>query len=246
MFQRPGTFDMRTLAVIPARGGSKGIKQKNLQILAGLPLVAWSIKQAQASAVIDYIHVSTDDPLIQQVSKEHGASCEFLRPADFSGDRIGTTPAVISSLLSLKEKGHDFDIIVELQPTYCFRGSALIFSCVKELIESKITSSIISASRIDTTAHPDFAVTVDEKRRVIFGSKKPSEFARQFLRPTFACQGVVFAASVGPFLTHQSFYVENHTQLHEIKEKIRAFDINDLEDLTIAEHIAEFRPELLI
>ena len=237
---------MRTLAVIPARGGSKAIKQKNLRILAGLPLVAWSIKQAQASGVIDYIHVSTDNHLIQQVSKEHGANCEFLRPKDFAGDEIGTTPAIISSLLSLKEKGHEFDVVVELQPTYCFRGSALISACVNELINSKGTSSIISASRIDTTAHPDFALTADEKRRVKFGSKKPSEFARQLLRPSFACQGVVFAARVETFLTHKSFHVENHTQLYEIKEKMRVFDINDIHDLVIAEHIAEFQPELLM
>lgn len=236
---------MTTLAVIPARGGSKGIAQKNLQIIGGVPLVAWSIRQAQASGVIDYIHVSTDDLLIQKAAKEHGANCDFLRPSDYAGDYIGTTQAILSSLFELKTKGIFFDNVVELQPTYCFRGSALIKLLVNRLDRSHGATSIITGSKIDTTAHPEYAVTLDAKGNVVFGSRKPDDFARQRLSPIFACQGVVFVSKVSAFLGHKTFYIDGSTELFAIENKLRAFDINDAHDLTVARHIAKTQSHLL-
>ena len=80
----------RVLAIIPARGGSKGIPKKNLLDVYGKSLIYWSIFQAINSEVVDYVHVSTDCTQIAEEAIASHANCEFMRPLSLSGDRIGT------------------------------------------------------------------------------------------------------------------------------------------------------------
>jgi pseudaminic acid cytidylyltransferase len=83
-----------TLAIIPARGGSKRIPRKNLRVFCGKPMIVWSIEAAQESGCFERIVVSTDDEEIAEVAREHGAEVPFMRPAELSDDHTGTTPVV--------------------------------------------------------------------------------------------------------------------------------------------------------
>ena len=93
------------LAVIPARGGSKRIPRKNIKPFRGKPMIAWSIEAALASGCFDRIIVSTDDAEVAEVGRGCGAEVPFMRPADLSGDRIGTTPVVQHAVQWLVGKG---------------------------------------------------------------------------------------------------------------------------------------------
>jgi N-acylneuraminate cytidylyltransferase len=93
------------LAVIPARGGSKRIPRKNLRDFCGRPMIAWSIEAAHASGVFDRIVISTDDDAIAEVARAHGAEVPFLRPAELSDDRTGTTPVVAHAVAWHRAQG---------------------------------------------------------------------------------------------------------------------------------------------
>lgn len=237
---------MKILAVIPARGGSKSIPGKNIVDVVGYPLIAWTIKQALTSGVIDYIHVSTDDPMIAEVSKSFGANCEFLRPLNISGDLIGTRPAIHHTITTLFEKGYSFDLVFELQPTYCFRGSEMINKIVEIFKEDKerIIDSVITCTKVEDTSHPDYVLTVKKNGFVNFGLKDIDTFARQKLTPMLACKGVVLASRVDHYRNSQSFF-SGKCVAYVIEDRIRALDINDNFDLHVVRSLASLFPNSL-
>ena len=110
---------MYVLALIPARGGSKGIKMKNIKEFKGKPLIYWSIKLALDCKVVNRVIVSTDNENIKRVAEECGADVPFLRPKEISGDLSTDYEFIKHCLDYLKENGEDEpDIIVQLRPTY--------------------------------------------------------------------------------------------------------------------------------
>ncbi len=108
---------MSILAIIPARGGSKGVPGKNIRNIAGLPLIAWSIRQAKDVAAIGHVVVSTDSEEIAAVAREHGAEVPFLRPARLAEDTTPTEPVMRHALDWYTEQGSDISAVVLLQPT---------------------------------------------------------------------------------------------------------------------------------
>ena len=128
------TEDMRTIAVIPARAGSKGLPGKNLKPLAGKPLLAYSIEQAKASGVCDVVLVSTEDEEIARVAREYGAEVPFKRPPELATDAVPAEPVVKHALETYEAmSGQPLDIVVYLQPTDVFRTPELIRECVTRL-----------------------------------------------------------------------------------------------------------------
>lgn len=108
----------RVIAIIPARGGSKGLPGKNIRPINGKPLIAWSIEQALATDAIDNVVVSTDDQEIATVARQYGAEVPFFRPEELASDEATTFAAVDHCLNFYRdEKGLEFDIVVLLEPT---------------------------------------------------------------------------------------------------------------------------------
>jgi len=108
---------MKYLAVIPARGGSKGLPGKNIRTLAGKPLIAWSVDQAFESGRIDCVHVTTDDPEIAEVARAYGADVPYMRPSELAQDTTSTEPVIAYALDWYEKAGRKFDAVVLLQPT---------------------------------------------------------------------------------------------------------------------------------
>ena len=124
------------LAVIPARGGSKGLPGKNIRPLAGKPLIAYSIEAAKASPYVTRVMVSTDDARIAEVAKAHGAEVPFLRPAELAQDLTPTEPVLKHAVEWLEQsEGWRADIVLFLQPTDVFRKRAMIDGVVRALID---------------------------------------------------------------------------------------------------------------
>ena len=121
------------IGIICARGGSKGIPGKNIRLLGGKPLIAYSIETLKACPMIKRVIVSTDDQKIAEVARAYGAEVPFLRPAELSGDKIEKAPALQHAIRFLEEQGEKVDIIIDLDPTAPFRTTDDIERCIAEL-----------------------------------------------------------------------------------------------------------------
>lgn len=163
---------MKVLALIPARGGSKGIVRKNLADLAGKPLIAWTILPAvacQAEGTLTRVVVSTDDPEIAEVSAGHGAEVPFLRPAALADDTAKTVDVVMHALDFFAATGEVFDAVMLLQPTSPLRTQEDI-RLTAELFADRKAESLISVSP-EPQYNPlilygrdgDFAVPLDSR-----------------------------------------------------------------------------------
>jgi CMP-N-acetylneuraminic acid synthetase len=129
--------DLKALAIIPARGGSKGVPRKNLKLLGGKPLIQWSIEAARAATRLDRCIVSTDDDEIADAARSMGAEVPFLRPAEFARDETPDLPVFQHALHWFEEnEGYRPDAVVHLRPTLPFRPDGLIDSVVDRLFSS--------------------------------------------------------------------------------------------------------------
>lgn len=127
---------MKYLAVIPARGGSKGLPGKNIRTIAGKPLIAWSIEQALEVGAVDCVHVSTDNSGIADVARQFGADVPYLRPAELAQDVTPTEPVLKYALDWYAEKGRNFDAIILLQPTSPLRLPGTLATAVRAFEDS--------------------------------------------------------------------------------------------------------------
>jgi len=124
------------LALIPARGGSKGIPRKNIRNFAGWPLIAWSIAAAKQSELVTRVIVSTDDEEIAAVAREYGAEAPFLRPAELAQDNTTDLPVFEHALKWLADnEGYQPDVVVQLRPTSPIRPRGMVDDAIKILFE---------------------------------------------------------------------------------------------------------------
>ena len=143
-------------AVIPARGGSKGVPGKNLRLLDGRPLIAHAIETARAAEEVTRIIVSTEDPDIASVAREFGAEVPFLRPEELAGDRANLRDAVNYTVDRLAGEGAP-DAVVILYPTHPFRKAGQVDEAVRRLeTQFQVTSAIpvsVDYSRVPHVRH---------------------------------------------------------------------------------------------
>ncbi len=134
---------MKRLAIIPARSGSKGIKDKNIKLLAGIPLIGYTIKAALESNMYERVMVSTDSPQYAKIAKELGAEVPFLRSEITSRDTSTSWDVVREVVDQYRRQGYEFDSITLLQPTSPLRDADDIIGAYK-LFDVKAANSIIS------------------------------------------------------------------------------------------------------
>lgn len=125
----------KTLALIPARGGSKGIPRKNIKPFAGFPLIAWSIAAARQSSQVTRVIVSTDDEEIAAVAREYGAETPFLRPAELAQDNTTDLPVFEHALHWLEQnEGYQPEVVVQLRPTSPIRPQGMVDEAIRLLL----------------------------------------------------------------------------------------------------------------
>lgn len=144
---------MNVLAIIPARGGSRGIPRKNLVDIEGRPLVSYSIEHALNTKLINRVIVSTDDAEIAEVSRKWGAEIPFIRPSELAEDHVLDLPVFQHALHFLKEtEDYECSIVVHLRPTAPYRKSKWIDEAVEFLQKNSAADSVRSVSK--PTQHP--------------------------------------------------------------------------------------------
>lgn len=153
-------MNLRVLALIPARGGSKGIPRKNLLPVAGKPLIAYSILQAKQSRRINRVIVTTDDAEIAEVARQWGAEVPFLRPAEFAGDLSPDIDAFRHALLWLRAHEHyEPDLVVHLRPPGPVRRVELIDQAVELLATHPEADAVRSVRRALQTPYKMWRIT---------------------------------------------------------------------------------------
>lgn len=140
----------RVLAVIPARGGSRGLSRKPLRLLGGLPLIAHTIRAGRDARRIDHVMVTTDDPAIRSVAVAHGADAPFLRPTALATNTAPTAPAVLHAVAWHERTTGPVATVVVLQPTSPLRSASEIDAAV-DLLDDR---SIDSAVSVTSTGFP--------------------------------------------------------------------------------------------
>ena len=178
------------LALIPARGGSKGIPRKNIRSFAGYPLIAWSIAAAKQAASVTRIIVSTDDEEIATVAREHGAETPFLRPAEFAQDNTTDLP-VFEHALQWLEANENYlpEILIQLRPTSPIRPRDCVDSAVKILLEHVDADCVRGVVPAGQNPHKMWRFLGDEQPMKplldVDGIAEPYNAPRQILPPVY-------------------------------------------------------------
>lgn len=183
----------RILAVVPARGGSKGVLLKNLRPVLGVPLVARVGHLIHDVPEIDRAVVSTDHGEIARVAESSGLDAPFMRPDDLSGDDIADWQVLLHALDEVEKiDGVIYDIIVMLQPTSPIRYRDEVIGTVNMLLDDGL-DSVWTLSETDSKSHPLKQLAVTEGRLDYYDPQGAKIIARQQLKPVYHRNGVAYA-----------------------------------------------------
>ena len=216
----------KILAVVPARGGSKGIKRKNIYPVCGKPLLHYTEDLVRQCSWIDCAVVSTDDQEIGDISK---LQCPFLRPKELSGDFASDYPLVQHALIQSENIFNQrFDVVLLLQPTSPMRREGDLLSAVEKLIIGG-WDSIMSVSETDSKGHPfkQFVLQNDEIRH--WSEEGSKIIARQQLSSTYHKDGIVYAMSRSCILEQQTIFGQAHTYQITNRPVINIDTLQDIE-----------------
>ena len=219
----------KILALIPARGGSKGINDKNIISSAGKPLIAYSIEAAKKSKYIDSIVVTTDSEKIAEVAKRYGARVPFLRPAELAADTSKTIDAVLHAIKTLKSMGENYDTLVLLQPTQPLRTTDDIGKAIELYYESG-ENGLVSISSVDDS--PLLIRSIDEDGKLINLLSQNSTCRRQDMPNYYKVNGCIYINKIDEINENTSF---NDNKVPFIMDKEHSIDIDELSDLWMAE-----------
>lgn len=224
----------RIVAIIPARQGSKRLKEKNLLLLGKRPLIAWSIEQAKRSRYLDRIIVSTDSQEIAEISKAYGAEIPFLRPSFLSTDRAKTEDVLLHAINWLEERQQSYEVTVLLQPTSPLRTSEDIDSSI-ELLFSKRAKAIVSVCQ---TEYPSFWCNRLSKNKGMKNfMRKEREDNR--LSKFYRLNGAIYVVFSDYFKRYKRFF-GNRTFAYIMSQE-NSIDIDTELDLKFAEFLLESR-----
>lgn len=222
--------NQKILALIPARGGSKGIKDKNIIFLAGKPLIAYSIEAAKYSKYIDDIIVTTDSEKIAEISKQYGASVPFMRPAELATDTSKTIDAVLHAIRTLETMEKKYDVLVLLQPTQPLRTDADIDKAIEVYYKNK-EDGLVSVSPVDDSPLLIRAISNDGKLLNLLSQN--STCRRQDMPEYYKVNGCIYINKIEEINENTSF---NDNKIPFIMTKEHSIDIDELSDLCIAEY----------
>lgn len=180
----------KVLAVIPARGGSKGLPGKNILEVGGRPLVAFSIEAAMASASIDHVILSSDDDAIIAAARRYGCEVPFRRPADLATDSAATIDVVLHAI----EQVSGYDVVVLLQPTSPLRTAADIDGACEQFAQRNAVACV-SVSLAEQSPYWMYHINGEGDLQPVLATP-PGVTRRQDLPPVYALNGAIYVADV--------------------------------------------------
>jgi CMP-N-acetylneuraminic acid synthetase len=227
----------RVLAIVPARGGSKGIKLKNLQKVNGVPLVGLVGAVIRECSSIDRAVVSTDHQEIAEVARHYGIDVPFMRPENLSGDQVADMPVLRHALEATEaDDGTRYDIVVMLQPTSPFRRAEHVERCLRDLGEKNLDAAW-TVSETDSKAHPLKQLIMRDGLLEYWDERGAAIIARQQLSPVYHRNGVAYALTREALLKKDGALLAQRTGAVVIDEPL--VNIDGPMDLEFATFLAE-------
>jgi CMP-N,N'-diacetyllegionaminic acid synthase len=197
------------LAIVPARSGSKGIRDKNMTVLGGLSLIARAGELLARIAWIDRKVISTDSPRYAEEAQAHGLEAPFLRPESLSNDDSGALETIVHALLTCEQYDRKtYDLIVLVEPTSPLRQPSDIELTVRTLLRTGADSAL-TVSLIDTKSHPDKIFSVEEGLLKFFTPTGKNVTRRQRLTPLYSRNGLCYCFWRETLLTKQALITQN-------------------------------------
>ncbi|MBV6493611.1 MAG: CMP-N,N'-diacetyllegionaminic acid synthase [Turneriella sp.] len=227
------------LAIIPARGGSKGLPSKNIKELCGKPLIAWSIEAALNSKYLDEVMVTTDSKEIAAIAKQYGAKVPFLRPAHLASDSATTFDAIKHTLDFYKQDiDKEFDYVVLLEPTSPLREVNDIDNMIEKIVQNEMEfDSIVSIGEVHE--HPSIMKKIITPNQLApFCEELEMKTRRQDNKPAYFPYGVAYIAKTASLLIEKTFYTKRNT-FYEIKRH-QCYEIDDIYDFLAIESIMRY------
>lgn len=233
---------MKNIAIILARSGSKGLPNKNIRPLNGVPLLAYSVKAAVDSGVFDTVMVSTDSEEYAEIARKYGAEVPFLRSAAAAGDKSSSWTAVREVLDKYEEMGRSFDMLALLQPTSPLRTATHL----REAYELMCEKNAKAISSVCENEMPTNALNYVPDDLCINGfcedkSNDQQYTPRQKLQTLYRLNGAIYYCKVDAFRTQESIY--DDACYAYIMDRIHSVDVDDLIDFQMAEAIVQYLPE---
>lgn len=224
---------MKSIAIIPARSGSKGLPDKNILPLCGKPLLAYSIEAAQKSGMFDVIHVSTDSERYADIARQYGADVPFLRSAETSSDTASSNDAIREVLSNYERLGKYFDAFMLLQPTSPLRRADDICAAFR-LMDEKGANAVVGVCEVDHS--PLWCNTLPpDKRMDHFLREDVLKKSRQALDTYYRINGAIYLVNIPFFQTTDNFYSCGCYAFPMPRE--RSIDIDSKLDFQIAKAI---------
>lgn len=226
------------LAIIPARGGSKGIPRKNIKYLSGKPLIYHTIKAAKEAEYIDRIVVSTDDEEIARVALEYGAEVPFLRPEELATDKAKAIDNYIFTIDKLNEMKSDvIKEFIVLQPTSPLRTASDIDNAIKLFYENK-ADTVISVVKAE---HPPtwYKIINDEGILQDYFPLTDNSLNRQETAETYLPNGAIYIFNYEALIKNYGYY--NSQTYPYIMKHENSVDIDTLLDFEFAEYLFNIR-----
>jgi N-acylneuraminate cytidylyltransferase/CMP-N,N'-diacetyllegionaminic acid synthase len=217
---------MNTFALITARGGSKGIPRKNIRLIAGKPLIVWTIEAALRSSLLSAVVVSTDDLEIAEVARQAGAQVPFMRPAELAQDQTPGVDPVLHALDQLPQ----YDSVLLLQPTSPLRTTEDIDGFLT-LVDQRKSPSAVSITEAGT--HPYWTYRLNADQTMTQFVEEVSIGCRQDLPPIYSLNGAMYFADVS-WLRNKCSLVSAETVAY-VMAKEHSVDLDTPLDWKLAE-----------
>tara|TARA_X000000368_G_scaffold71046_2_gene51648 strand:+ start:1761 stop:2465 length:705 start_codon:yes stop_codon:yes gene_type:complete len=223
----------KILAIIPARSGSKGIKDKNIKLLGDKPLMAYPILAALGCQEISRVLLSTDSEIYAKIGAEFGADVPFLRPSSLANDNSKRSDVILDIL----NKCQGYDIIVYLEPTSPFTSSDDILAAINLLTSKDNNAESVVGIAKNETYHPIYAVTQEKGYLKPYLAKSFDDIPinRQDLDDVWFFDGSLYVSYVDSFKKHREFYHERTIGIE--LEEYKKVEIDSLFDFEIAKTI---------
>jgi len=227
------------LAIIPARSGSRGVQDKNIRILGGVPLIAHTIRAALASGIFNQIIVSTDSPKIGEISRSFGARIPFMRPEELATDTAGMAAVILHALDFFAEDGTRFDAFTLLQPTSPLRTGDDIREA-RDLFLAKGANAVVSVCETDhppawcNTLPPDLSMDG-------FLGAGMRDTRRQDLPVYYRVNGALYLAGCDYYRKYRDWFREGSYAF--VMPRERSIDIDTPYDLKLCECLMKGGPD---
>jgi len=224
---------MKVIAIICARGGSKGVPRKNIRPLCGRPLIVHTIDVAKQCPSIDRVIVSTDDPEIAEIAKASGAEVPFLRPAELAQDNTSKLPVLKYAVDFLEsQEGYYPDIIVDLDPTSPLRTREDVEACI-EMVKDKGTDNVFSVTRSRRNPYFNMVEVTEGKVRLVKPPDQPVT-SRQHAPQVYDMNASIYVWKKEALMGSDSVFLDN-TRIYEMPEW--TIDIDSEGDFELVEYI---------